>query len=41
LVGVSFHAFTSEAVPTARSQIEINLPSDIFVERQEALIIRL
>jgi hypothetical protein len=38
-VGVLFHAFTDKPVSTARLHIEMDLPSDIFVERQKALIL--
>jgi hypothetical protein len=34
-----FHAFTDKPVSTARLHIEMDLPSDIFVERQKALIL--
>jgi hypothetical protein len=36
-----FHALIGEAVASARSRIEIDLPSNIFVKRQKALILRL
>jgi hypothetical protein len=33
-----FHAFTNKPVSTARLQIQMDLLSDIFIERQKALI---
>jgi hypothetical protein len=40
-VGVLFHSLTGKPVTTARSHIEIDLPSNIFVERQQAVILHL
>jgi hypothetical protein len=40
-VGVLPHAFTNKPMSTAELHIQMDLPSDIFIERQQALILRL
>jgi hypothetical protein len=38
-VGVLFDAFTNKPVSTAQLHIQMDLMSDIFIERQQALIL--
>jgi hypothetical protein len=38
-VGVLLHAFANKPVSTAQLHIQMDLMSDIFIERQQALIL--
>jgi hypothetical protein len=41
LVGVLLHAFANKLVSTAQLRIQMDLPSDIFIERQKTLVLGL
>jgi hypothetical protein len=41
LVGVLLHAFPNKPVSTAQLRIQVDLPPDVFIERQKALILTL